>query len=70
MIPEFSSDNELLPRFIEICEKLVNTFYNPVDIGDFQKKNLMSIILTKGEVVKNIAGCPTTTCLVKNKCHD
>lgn len=32
MSPEFIVDREILPRFIEVCRKLANKFYNPVYI--------------------------------------
>lgn len=62
MIPEFRGDNKLLPRFIEICEKLVKKFYNKDEVGDFQNEYLMSSILAKvkGEAAVNIASCPNT----------
>lgn len=59
MIPEFSGQPELLPRFVEISEKLVNKFYNTVDVTDFQNEYLMSSILAKikGEAAVNISSC-------------
>lgn len=59
MIPEFEGQAELLPRFIEISEKLVNKFYNKVDVTDFQNEYLMSSILAKikGEAAVNISSC-------------
>lgn len=59
MIPDFYGETELLPRFIEICEKLVNRFYNVADVNDFQNEYLMSSILAKlkGEVAINISSC-------------
>lgn len=62
MIPEFTGDNKLLARFIEICEKLVNKFYNKADITDFQNEYLMSSILSKikGDAAINIASCNVT----------
>ena len=47
MIPDFTGEVALLPRFIEISEKLVNKFYNRVDVNDFQNEYLMSSILAK-----------------------
>lgn len=63
MIPEFFGDNKLLPRFIEICEKLVIKFYNEADQNDFQNEYFMSSILAKikGEAAVNIASC-TISC--------
>lgn len=57
MIPDFYGESELLPRFIEICEKLVKKFYNTRDVNDFQNEYLMSSILAKikGEAAKNIS---------------
>lgn len=62
MIPEFSGKTEILPRFIDVCEKLVNKFYNKVDVNDFQNDYLMSSILAKikGEAAINIASCNIT----------
>ena len=59
MIPDFKGDTELLPRFLEISEKLVNRFYNARDPNDFQNEFLMSSILAKlkGEVAVNISSC-------------
>lgn len=59
MIPDFYGDPALLPRFIEVSEKLVRKFYNTVDINDFQNEYLMSSILAKvkGEAAKNISSC-------------
>lgn len=59
MIPDFDGRSELLPRFIEISEKLVNKFYNTVDPTDFQNEYLMSSILAKikGEAAINISSC-------------
>lgn len=59
MIPEFSGDIELLPRFISICEKLVVKFYNNTDPTDFQNDYLMDSILSKvkGDAQKNISSC-------------
>lgn len=59
MVPEFHGDTQLLPRFIEICEKLVTKFYNTVDINDFQNEYLMSSILSKikGDAAVNISSC-------------
>lgn len=59
MVPEFNGETELLPRFIEICEKLVNKFYNAQDVNDFQNEYLMSSILAKikGEAAINISSC-------------
>lgn len=63
MIPEFSGEMELLPRFIEISEKLVNKFYNTVDVADFQNEYLMSSIRSKikGEATLHIANCTINT---------
>lgn len=57
MIPEFNGEQQLLPRFIEICEKLVNKFYNAEDENDFQNEYLMSSILAKikGKAAINIS---------------
>lgn len=57
MIPEFNGEQQLLPRFIEICEKLVNKFYNTEDENDFQNEYLMSSILAKikGKAAINIS---------------
>lgn len=59
MIPEFHGDTKLLSRFIEVCEKLVNKFYNIADPSDFQNEYLMASILSKikGEAASNIATC-------------
>lgn len=59
MVPDFNGEAELLPRFIQICEKLVNRFYNAEDEGDFQNEYLMSSILAKikGEAAINISSC-------------
>jgi len=59
MIPDFYGETELLPRFLEICEKIVKRFYNVTDVNDFQNEYLMSSILAKlkGEVAINISSC-------------
>lgn len=59
MIPEFSGETELLPRFLEICQKLVNRFYNANDPDDFQNEYLMSSIRSKikGEAALNLSNC-------------
>lgn len=59
MIPEFNGEKELLPRFIEVCGKLVSKFYNTTDITDFQNEYLMSSILAKikGKAALNISSC-------------
>lgn len=62
MIPEFSGESELLPRFIEICEKLVVKFYNTQDVDDFQNEYLMSSILAK---VKGAAAINISSCVIK-----
>lgn len=62
MIPEFRGERELLPRFIEVCEKIVVKFYNVRDESDFQNEYLMSSILAKikGDAAINIASCIIT----------
>ena len=57
MIPDFNVEVELLPRFIEICEKLVKRFFNTNDLQDFQNEYLMSSIRSKikGEAALNIS---------------
>ena len=59
MIPDFYGETSLLPRFLEISEKLVKKFYNTQDVSDFQNEYLMSSILAKikGEAAVNIASC-------------
>lgn len=59
MLPEFYGERELLPRFIEIAEKLVTRFYNVNDPNDFQNEYLMSTVLSKvkGEAAINISSC-------------
>lgn len=63
MIPEFSGDIELLPRFIATCDKLISKFYNTVDPTDFQNDYLMDSILAKvkGDAQKNISSCILNT---------
>lgn len=63
MIPEFHGDNRHLPRFLEICEKLVKKIYNTVDTTDFQNEYLMSTILgkIKGEAANNLATSTITS---------
>ncbi|XP_072384481.1 uncharacterized protein [Diabrotica undecimpunctata] len=63
MIPDFHGENTLLSRFVEICEKLINKFYNTVDSDDFQNEYLMSSILAKvkGEAAINISACVVRT---------
>lgn len=63
MIPEFSGESELLPRFIEICEKIVTKFYNAQDPTDFQNEYLMSSILAK---VTGDAAIKISSCLITN----
>lgn len=59
MVPEFHGETELLPRFIDICEKLVTKFYNTADVNDFQNEYLMSSILAKikGDAILSISSC-------------
>lgn len=59
MVPDFHGETELLPRFLEISEKLVKRFYNAENVDDFQNEYLMSSILAKlkGEVAVNISSC-------------
>lgn len=63
MVPEFNGETELLPRFIEISEKLVRKFYNSVDVTDFQNEYLMSSLLAKikGTAALNISSCAVRT---------
>ncbi|XP_072380658.1 uncharacterized protein [Diabrotica undecimpunctata] len=63
MIPEFHGDVALLPRFIDICQKLVNKFYNITDPTDFQNEYLTSSILAKikGDAAINISSCTIRT---------
>lgn len=63
MIPEFKGEAELLPRFLEICEKLVNRFYNAANVDDFQNEYLMSSIRSK---IKGDAALNLSSCVVKN----
>lgn len=57
MVPEFTGETQLLPRFLSVCEKLVNKFYNATDPNDFQNEYLMSSILAKvkGDAMLNIS---------------
>lgn len=59
MVPDFTGIPELLPRFLEISEKLVTKFYNATDPNDFQNEYLMSSILAKvkGDAASNISSC-------------
>lgn len=63
MIPEFNGEPELLPRFLEISEKVVNRFYNPHNIDDFQNEYLMSSIRSKivGKAALNLSGLVLNT---------
>lgn len=63
IIPEFKGEPELLPRFIEISEKLVNKFYNVLNPEDFDNEYLMSSILSKvkGQAAINISCCQIQT---------
>lgn len=63
MIPEFHGETELLPRFLEICEKLVTKFYITANPADFQNEYLMSSILSK---VKGDAMLSISSCVIKN----
>lgn len=63
MIPKFSSESELLSRFLKICQKLVNKFYNARDINDFQNEYLMSSIRSK---VKGDASLNISNCIINN----
>lgn len=40
---------ELLPRFIDIYEKIINKFYNTNDTSGFQNEYLISSTLTQIE---------------------
>lgn len=57
MIPEFNGESQLLPRFLEVCEKLNAKFYNKDDATDFQNEYLLSSIIAKikGEAAVNIS---------------
>ncbi len=44
MIPEFSGERALLPRFIEVCKKLVRKFYNKTDVDHFENEYLTSSV--------------------------
>lgn len=70
MIPEFRGERELLPRFIEISEKIVNRFYNAMDPNDFQNEYLMSSILAKvkGDAAVNISSNIITNWADLKKC--
>ncbi|KAI5707738.1 myb-like protein P [Diaphorina citri] len=59
MVPEFSGEPELLPRFLSICEKLVMKFYNVTNLNDFQNDYLMDSIIAKikGDAQRNISSC-------------
>lgn len=59
MVPEFSGEIELLPRFITICEKLILKFYNQTNPADFQNDYLLDSILAKiqGDAQRNISSC-------------
>lgn len=63
MIPEFRGERELLPRFLEICSKLVAKFYVANNPADFQNEYLMSTIRAKikGEAAINISSCVIRT---------
>lgn len=41
MVPDFYREREWLPRFLNICEKLVLKFYINADINDFQNEYLL-----------------------------
>lgn len=59
MVPEFNGEAQLLSRFLETCEKLVNRFYNTANPEDFQNEYLMSSIRSKikGDAALNISNC-------------
>lgn len=59
MVPDFKGEPELLPRFIEISEKLINKFYNHTDVNDFDNEYLLSSIFSKikGQAAINISCC-------------
>lgn len=63
MVPEFRGETELLPRFIQICEKLVLKFYNRENEADFENEYLMSSLLAKikGQAAINISCCTITS---------
>lgn len=63
MVPEFSGQPELLPRFIETAEKLVRKFYNRTDESDFQNDYLMDSIRSKitGDAQQNLSSCVIST---------
>lgn len=63
MIPEFNGETQLLPRFLSVCEKLVNKFYNATNPNDFQNEYLMSSILAKvkGDAMLSISSCRIDT---------
>lgn len=59
MIPEFTGEVHLLPRFIGICEKLIARFYDRQNVDNFQNDFLMSSILSKitGKAQIQISNC-------------
>uniref|UniRef100_A0A8D8Z523 Retrotransposon gag domain-containing protein n=1 Tax=Cacopsylla melanoneura TaxID=428564 RepID=A0A8D8Z523_9HEMI len=63
MIPEFSGEVEILPRFISTCDDLVAHFYIANDAANFQNKFLMSSILAKikGNAQLNLSSCILNT---------
>lgn len=58
MIPEFHGEPAILPRFLEVCERVVTRFYDVNDPNNFQNEYLMYSLLAKikgsaAEVVHN-----------------
>lgn len=54
MIPqEIPQEMELLPSFLEICEKLVARFYNVNNVTDYQNEDLMSAAINISNFVIN-----------------
>uniref|UniRef100_A0A8D8ZPH4 Uncharacterized protein n=1 Tax=Cacopsylla melanoneura TaxID=428564 RepID=A0A8D8ZPH4_9HEMI len=57
MIPEFSGEVELLPEFISTTSKIVEYFYDNVNVNNFQNFVLLNTIKTKikGQAKLNIS---------------
>jgi len=58
MVPEFHGEPAILPRYLEVCEKLVARFYDLNDPNNFQNEYLIASLLAKikgkaAEVVHN-----------------
>ncbi|QBP37035.1 putative gag protein [Lampyris noctiluca errantivirus 1] len=58
LIPEFNGNPKLLANFIDVCDKLINTFYDAANPQNFQNEFLILSIRNKitGHAAEQLAG--------------